>query len=139
MGKSSPVKSEFISAEKSRNEVFSAGISSQGIDNAIREMSGFGLYLNYAKTPVIGVYRWAERQNMALLLEISQAEVFRPVHNLTRLIFFSGLVIVALFSFGLIAIRNRWRRRFDKNQGGHDATESKETSTEHSYEQGKRE
>ena len=107
VGKSSRLKSEFVSAEKTRNEAFAEGVSSRGIDSAIREISGFGLYLNYAKTPVIGVYRWAEKQNLALLLEISQEEVFRPVHQLTRLIFVSGLFVVGLFSLGLNTFRRR--------------------------------
>ena len=139
VGKSSWVKSEFVSAEKARNEAFVEGVSSRGIDSAIREMSGSGLYLNYAKQPVIGVYRWAEKQNLALLLEVSQAEVFRPVHKLTRLIFASGLVIVSLLSLGLKTFRNRLLRSSDDNPISCCNVTSKELSTKPTHEQGDRE
>jgi len=53
------VKNTFISkAERTDTEAFSTGISSPGIDAATSGISGVGLYQNYVKMPVIGVYRW---------------------------------------------------------------------------------
>lgn len=139
VGKSSPVKSEFVAAEKVRNEAFAEGISSRGIDSAIQGVGGFGLYLNYAKTPVIGVYRWAEKQNLALLLEVSQAEIFRPVRKLTRLVFVGGLISIGLLSLGLNTFRNRLLRSFDNSPSSLDASASKGSSTEPALERGNRE
>ncbi|MDJ0702134.1 MAG: peptidoglycan-binding protein [Leptolyngbyaceae cyanobacterium MO_188.B28] len=136
VGKSSRVKSEFVSAEKTRNDAFADGVSSRGIDNAMGGMNGFGLYLNYAKTPVVGVYRWAEKQNLALLSEISQKEVFRPVHQLTRFVFVSGLVIVSLLSMGLKSLKEQWLRSAYAETSSAHPVEAKQPSTESAHEQG---
>lgn len=107
VGRSSLVKSEFVSSRQEIDKRFQAGISSLGIDSAINRQSGDGLYLNYAKTPVIGVYRWAEDQNLALLAEISQTEVFRPARQLTQGIFWGGVGFTGVSSLLLWVIRRR--------------------------------
>lgn len=38
--------------------------------------SGYGLYRNYANSYVLGVYRWLNEQDIALLVEIGQEEAF---------------------------------------------------------------
>lgn len=96
------VKNTFISkADKTDNEAFSTGISSQGIDRATRGISGVGLYQNYAKVPVIGVYRWLNEQDLALLVEMEQAEAFTPARQLAGTIVLVGLVAVGLLSIGV--------------------------------------
>ena len=96
------VKNTFISkADKTDSEAFSTGISSQGIDAATSGVSGFGLYQNYAKMPVIGVYRWLNQQDLALLVEMQQAEAFTPARQLAVTIVLVGLVAVGLLSIGV--------------------------------------
>jgi signal transduction histidine kinase/CheY-like chemotaxis protein len=96
------VKNTFISkTDKSDTEAFSTGISSQGIDAATSGVSGFGLYQNYAKVPVIGVYRWLNAQDLALLVEMQQAEAFTPARQLAGTIVLVGLVAVGLLSIGV--------------------------------------
>ncbi|MGL5805527.1 MAG: cache domain-containing protein, partial [Xenococcaceae cyanobacterium] len=58
-------KNALISGEKANDRQFSQGISSEGIDAAMSGASGSGLYQNYAKVPVIGVYRWLNEQDLA--------------------------------------------------------------------------
>lgn len=96
------VKNTFISkADKTDAESFSTGISSQGINNATRGISGAGLYDNYAQVPVIGVYRWLNAQDLALLVEMEQSEAFMPARQLAGTIVLVGLVAVSLLSIGV--------------------------------------
>ncbi|HEY9645674.1 MAG TPA: ATP-binding protein [Chroococcidiopsis sp.] len=78
------------------------GVSSEGINRAINQQSGFGRYVNYAGVPVLGVYRWLPEQNLALMAEISQAQAFRPAQQLARNILLigflsSGILLVAVY------------------------------------------
>ncbi len=95
------VKTFISKADKSDIEAFSMGISSQGIDAATSGISGVGLYENYAKKPVIGVYRWLNEQDLALLVEMEQAESFTPARQLAGTIVLVGLVAVGLLSIGV--------------------------------------
>lgn len=77
-------------------------LSSEGIDRAIAQQSGFGSYNNYANVPVVGVYRWLPEQNLALIAEISQAKAFEPAKRLARSILLlgslsSGVLLVAIY------------------------------------------
>ncbi|MEO0827026.1 MAG: cache domain-containing protein [Cyanobacteria bacterium J06642_9] len=66
-------------------------LSSQGIDLAIQGQDGQGVYRNHKNIPVVGIYRWLDNGNMALLAEIHQKEAFRPAVNLARRIFAIGI------------------------------------------------
>ncbi|WP_009633849.1 hybrid sensor histidine kinase/response regulator [Synechocystis sp. PCC 7509] len=92
------VKTFISKADKTDQESL---ISSQGIDTATSGISGFGLYENYAKVPVIGVYRWLNEQDLALLVEMEQAESFTPARQLAGTIVLVGLVSVGLLSTGV--------------------------------------
>ena len=87
-------KNSFIAGKSLSNQNFAAGINSAGIDAAMSGMSGYGLYRNYAQSPVLGVYRWLNEQDIALLVEISQKEAFNPAHKLASAIVLVGLVSV---------------------------------------------
>ncbi len=91
----------FISKADKNNSTFTTEISSQGIDTATSGISGFGLYTNYAKVPVIGVYRWLSEQDLALLVEMEQSEAFTPARQLAGTIVLVGLASVALLSIGV--------------------------------------
>ncbi len=76
-------------------------ISSPGIDAAMRGNNGYGLYLNYAEVPVIGVYRWLNDRDLALLVEMSQSEAFLPARQLAAAITFIGLLSALGLSLGV--------------------------------------
>ena len=69
-------------------------VHSAGIDTALGGRDGSGLYRNYAGIPVIGVYRWLDNQDMALVAEMSQDEAFAPARDLALIIFFSGIFLI---------------------------------------------
>ena len=99
-------KNTFISKEQDKSQEFPEGISSQGIDTAMSGISGSGLYRNYARVPVIGVYRWLNDRDLALLVEMQQEEAFTPARQLAVTI-----VLVGLVSAGVLLIGVYWLTR----------------------------
>ena len=79
-------------ANPSETNPYAQGVSSFAIDNATQSKNGTGLYENYKGIPVIGVYRWLEEQNLALLAEISQEEAFQPARELASKILLVGFI-----------------------------------------------
>ncbi|NET30740.1 MAG: response regulator [Cyanothece sp. SIO1E1] len=81
-----------------------SSLNSPGIEAATQGKSGFGLYSDDQQVPVIGVYRWLDRQNLALLAEIPQRDAFEPVQKLAQhilLIGFSSAVLLLLAVYAL--------------------------------------
>ena len=74
-------------------------LTSPGIEQAIAGENGMGLYQNYAGVPVIGVYRWLDRHNLALLAEITQEEAFTPARQLAK-----HIILIGFSSAGLLLI-----------------------------------
>ena len=81
-------------------------IDSPGIEAAMTGNSGYGLYRNYAGDSVLGVYRWLNEQDIALLVEINQAEAFNPARRLA-----SAIVVVGLISVLGLLIGVNWLAR----------------------------
>ena len=95
-------KNAFIAAGKSQsNPATVDNLDSPGINAAMSGMSGYGLYRNYANSDVLGVYRWLNEQDIALLVEISQSEAFNPARQLARTIILVGLISVAGLLIGV--------------------------------------
>jgi len=84
-------KNALISSQQTETEQYSQSVSSFGIDAAMEGDNGSGLYINHQGVPVIGVYRWLDKSNLALLAEISQKEAFAPARKLARKILLIGL------------------------------------------------
>jgi len=100
-------KNSFIVSEQSDSKKYSEGISSLGIDTAAEGKNGTGLYLNYDGVPVIGVYRWLEQQNLALLAEINQKEAFAPAQKLARNILLIGVGSAGVLLIGVYLLSRR--------------------------------
>ncbi|MBE7381385.1 MAG: HAMP domain-containing protein [Leptolyngbya sp. SIO1E4] len=81
----------FVSGEDEAIDQHDISLSSQGIDLGIQGKDGQGLYRNYNNIPVLGVYRWLDNNNVALLAELHQKEAFKPAVNLGRGIFAIGV------------------------------------------------
>ncbi|MEM9092030.1 MAG: ATP-binding protein [Cyanobacteria bacterium P01_F01_bin.53] len=92
-------KNTFIASNDKNIKQYANGIESLGIDAATSGQQGEGLYINYAGVPVIGVYRWLDNQNLALLAEISQQEAFAPARQLAR-----SILIIGLGSSGILLL-----------------------------------
>ena len=94
-------KNSFIAGKSTSAEDLPDDIDSPGIDAAMSGMSGSGLYRNYAEDSVLGVYRWLNEQDIALLVEISQDEAFDPARKLASAIVFVGLISVVGLLIGV--------------------------------------
>jgi len=89
----------FISAARFSERKFPRGIHTEGIDTALQGTSGSGLYLNYSDVPVIGVYKWLDNWQLAILAEVSQQEALDPLRRLVITMLISGLVIALILAF----------------------------------------
>lgn len=89
----------FISAARFGERKFPRGIHTEGIDTALQGTSGSGLYLNYSDVPVIGVYKWLDNWQLAILAEVSQQEALDPLRRLVITMLISGLVIALILAF----------------------------------------
>jgi signal transduction histidine kinase/HAMP domain-containing protein len=85
-------------------------VHSEGIDTALRGIDGSGLYLNYQGTPVIGLYRWVDDRQVALIAEMSQAEAFAPARRLAWTIFVIALISVGLLAVGVYFLARQFAR-----------------------------
>jgi signal transduction histidine kinase len=77
------------------------GVHSEGIDAALLQNDGAGLYVNYAGVPVIGVYRWIDEQDVALVAEMNQAEALAPARRLAWIVFAVGLAGACVLAVGV--------------------------------------
>ena len=91
----------FISASEFGNQEFPNGIDSEGISQAMGGKDGQGLYQNYQGIPVIGVYQWLEKQDLALLAEMEQQEAFTPANQLATSILIIGLSCTTVMTIGM--------------------------------------
>lgn len=79
-------------------------IFTEATADCLRGKSGFGSYLNYLGTPVIGSYKWIPDRSVCLLAEISQIEGLEPVNTLRNIVVLSSLlsailaIILGIFS-----------------------------------------
>jgi signal transduction histidine kinase/HAMP domain-containing protein/ActR/RegA family two-component response regulator len=89
---------------------YASGISSEAIDRALQGSEGQGLYTSYAGTPVIGVYRWLDEVEAALVAEQSQDAAFAPARRLALTLAGIGLAVAALLGVGIYMASRRLAR-----------------------------
>ncbi|MEM8722279.1 MAG: response regulator [Cyanobacteria bacterium P01_G01_bin.39] len=94
-------KNAFIAGKSQFNKALPDYIDSPAIDAAMSGMSGSGLYRNYRDSHVLGVYRWLNEQDIALLVEMSQEEAFDPARKLASVIVLVGLISIVGLLFGV--------------------------------------
>jgi len=89
----------FVSAARFGDREFPRGVHTEGIDSALKGASGKGLYVNYDGVPVVGVYRWLDTSEIAILAEVSQQEAFEPARRLAYLILATGIAVAFILAF----------------------------------------
>ncbi|MDB9525363.1 ATP-binding protein [Oscillatoria sp. CS-180] len=75
-----------------------ADLRSEGIDQAMQGISGAGIYRDYQGEMVVGVYRWLDNSDLALIAEVSGWEAFAPARKLAQTIAISGVSLVGLLT-----------------------------------------
>ncbi|MCP4544550.1 MAG: response regulator [Chloroflexi bacterium] len=100
----------FVSGERFGRDDVVTDVHSEGIDAALEGIDGFGLYQNYTGVPVIGVYRWIEDREMALLVEMHQQEALAPARKLAVTILVIGLVSSIVLAVGVYLLARQITR-----------------------------
>ncbi len=100
----------FVSGQRFGRDQFPRGVHTEGIDAAVSGRDGVALYPNYRAVPVIGVYRWLDDLDLALLVEVAQAEAFAPARRIAWLIFGVGLVLALVLTLGTSLLARRLAR-----------------------------
>jgi len=101
---------DFVSSERFGREQFGRGVFSEAINEALSGASGVGVYTNYAGTPVIGAYRWNPARDLALIVELDQAEAFAPARRLVLTILGIGLVSALMLAGGVVVLARQIAR-----------------------------
>jgi len=70
--------------------------SSLPVRNVIQGKKGQALYINPENVPVLGVYSFLEKNNLMLIIEISQAEAFLPAFDFAWTIFIIGMICLVI-------------------------------------------
>jgi len=104
----SPESNYLVTPSRFKDEdyVLTRAYHSEGIDQALHGVQGSGTYLSYRHPPqpVIGVYRWVDELQVALLAERSKAEVQDPYVQARNLsIFLAFVSALAAFAVGLFS------------------------------------
>lgn len=94
----------FISSEGFGSDEFPDGIESEGIVAAMEGNDNRSLYRNYRNIPVIGAYRWLERHDAGLLVEMEQSEAFAPARRLAYQIIFAGLSLSGILAIAMVLV-----------------------------------
>jgi PAS domain S-box-containing protein len=93
-----------------KNGTSSRFVQSEGIDAALQGKDGSGFYRNYAGVPVVGMYRWVDNQDMALIAEMSQEEALAPARDLSLTIFYIGILLSVLLAAGMYLLARQITR-----------------------------
>ena len=99
----------FVHARLNQGENAS-GVTSEGIERALAGESGRAAYTDYRGVPVIGVFRWLEEHDAALIVELPQSEAFTPAQDLAFTIAVVGLLSALLLAIGIWLIARQVTR-----------------------------
>jgi hypothetical protein len=83
----------------------SLNIVSDGIRLAMQQEAITGMFLNYLKQPVLGSY--IKYQNLVLVAEVRQSEIFDKIHKQVRDMFLIGITIVLIISAIILFLENK--------------------------------
>ncbi|MCX6136750.1 MAG: HAMP domain-containing protein, partial [Ignavibacteriales bacterium] len=91
----------FVSSKRFERKEYVRGVHTPGIDAAVRGTDSSGLYQNYAGVPIVGVFRWLDDFEIALIAEIHQSEAFEPARRLAMSVVSSGMLLAVALAIGI--------------------------------------
>ncbi len=87
---------EFLLGSMTEPVEFKKKLISKGINNCINGKSGVKEYVNYKNVPVVGAFRWMDKEEWGLIVEIEQKEAFAVIYKLRNSILFVGFIMTFL-------------------------------------------
>jgi GAF domain-containing protein/HAMP domain-containing protein len=91
-------------------EIGKTQLQSSGIDNALSQQPGGGVYPNFNDVPVIGAYQWIPELQVAILVEQSQAEAYKFLTTTQTLTFLALIISSALAVLAALSISNNFSK-----------------------------
>ncbi len=91
-------------------EVGKTQLQSAGIDSALSQQPGVGVYSNFNNVPVIGAYQWIPELQVAILVEQSQAEAYNFLTTTQTLTFLALIISSALAVLAALSISNNFSK-----------------------------
>ena len=89
---------------------YANGVDSDAIGHALDGNNGQALYTDFRGVPVIGVYRWLDEHDAALIVELPQAEAFAPIQSLALVVAIVGGISAILLSIAIWLIARQVTR-----------------------------
>ncbi len=91
-------------------EIGKTQLQSAGIDNALSQQPGVGVYPNFNRVPVIGAYQWVPELQVAVLSEQSQSEAYKFLTTTQTLTFLALIISSALAVLAALSISNNFSK-----------------------------
>jgi|GEM_PF-1102684 len=85
-------------------------LESAGIENALSQQPGLGVYDNYIGTPVIGAYQWIPELQAAIISEQTQAEAYQFLRTSASLTILALVISSFLAVLAALSISNSFSR-----------------------------
>ncbi|MFW6181322.1 MAG: ATP-binding protein, partial [Spirochaetota bacterium] len=99
-----------VSGEEFGWSRYTRGYHPPGIEAALSGREGIDRYVNYRGVPVVGVYRFVEELDLALLIEISREEAFSLLRSSTLFVILIGCGGVVLLGAGVFLLARQIAR-----------------------------
>ena len=100
----------FLSSQRFGSAEFPRGVHSEGINAALQKRNGSGLYANYKGVSVIGVYRWLDELEVALVVEMPENVALAPARRLALAILLVGLSLAVVLTGGMYLLARQIAR-----------------------------
>ena len=82
---------EQVSSERFGSAIYTRGLRSEGITNALAGHDSIHSYVDFSGRRVIGAYRWLPERELALMVEVPEADAFEPARELLVWVLVGGL------------------------------------------------
>ena len=93
-----------------QTEIGKTRLQSQGVENALQQQPGVGVYLNFNGVPVIGAYQWIPELQVAILSEQNQSEAYQFLRTTQTLTFLALIISSALAILAALSISSSFSR-----------------------------
>ncbi|HEV8195050.1 MAG TPA: ATP-binding protein [Gemmatimonadales bacterium] len=101
----------FVSSTRFGRPAYPRGVRTVAVNRAAdQHESGTATYLDYTGVPVLGVYRWLPKRDLALIVEMDTEEAFAPASRLLSTMIIVGVLSILVLTVLVIAAARRIAR-----------------------------